>query len=133
MDTVSYTNPLNTLTLATARSTNFVPVMLPSGPVTMGAILSASTGVFVPFFLFVCFVFAYLQSIWRTNSQCNAARPQQQRRAPPPAAAASSSYMPRRVLQQAQRNFFANNVESSSSGYAPMLVNPSAFFMSPPL
>jgi len=68
MDTVSYTNPLNTLSLGGARTSNFIPVMLPTGAVTMGAIWPASTGVFVPFFLFACFVFSYLYGIWRSNS-----------------------------------------------------------------
>jgi hypothetical protein len=69
MDTVAYTNPLNTLTLSTVRSTNFIPVMLPLGSVTMSSIVSASAGVFVPFFLFACFMFSYLYSIWRANAK----------------------------------------------------------------
>ena len=73
MDTVSYTNPLNTLSLSGARASNFIPVMLPTGAVTMGAIWPASTGVFVPFFLFACFVFAYLYGIWRSNSSSSLA------------------------------------------------------------
>ena len=105
MDTVAYTNPLNTLALSTARSTNFIPVMLPIGPVTMASIGSASTGLFVPFFLFVCFMFSHLYSIWRSNVVPIASKALRRAAAPPP-----TSYIRRQAVNPA---FFAGGNEYS--------------------
>ena len=45
-----------------------IPVTLPIGPVTLSSIISASMGVFVPFFVFACALFYYLYGIWHSNS-----------------------------------------------------------------
>ena len=48
---------------------NFCPVLLPLGPPTLSTIVSASMGLFVPFFVFVAALFMHLYGIWtRENS-----------------------------------------------------------------
>jgi hypothetical protein len=51
------------------------PVILPIGPQTLSCIGSATTGVAVPFFLFLVAMFYLLIPIWLYNSQNNQPKP----------------------------------------------------------
>jgi hypothetical protein len=54
------------------------PVLLPVGEVTIKPIISASMGLFVPFFVFACLIFNFLSGQWLENCGIRA-----QRSAPP--------------------------------------------------
>ena len=44
------------------------PVLMPVDAVTMSSIISASMGVFAPFFLFTCALFWHFYQLWTTNA-----------------------------------------------------------------
>jgi hypothetical protein len=58
------------------------PVLLPLGPITIAPIISASAGVFVPFFVFLCAFFYYMYGVWYSNASPSAHTPYRAGRAP---------------------------------------------------
>ena len=110
------------------------PVVLPTEPFTIGPLLPASMGVFVPFVLFVLSMLAFLYKVWHKNSF---ASPSSQSFYMPMNITSRGMMMPggggrggmTTMMQQAYRrpNGFASRA-SGGGGMMPNMTGPSGFF-----
>ena len=111
------------------------PVVLPTEPFTIGPLLPASMGVFVPFVLFVLSMLAFLYKVWHKNSF--SASPSSQSFYMPMNITSRGMMMPggggrggmTTMMQQAYRrpNGFASRA-SGGGGMMPNMTGPSGFF-----